>query len=211
MALSRSDGSTVRRLVVAGALGLVAGVATAWAYYTPGLRVFAHGFVIWVGLMVAVSARRPPRQAVIVASSLLMAGVLSFNVGKDVGYGLRYPGSEYRMDVAIVVLWCLLAAVCGVVLGAAFARIGTAGWPAAAATSLAVGLLFADTFESFRAADGVVLVVVAVLALAVVVVVADRALGQWRRVGVLLVPAAAVGYLVVRTPDLLEATVHSLV
>ncbi|MBN9747753.1 hypothetical protein DMP23_42825 [Amycolatopsis sp. A1MSW2902] len=127
-----------------------------------------------------------------------------------VGYGLKHPGSEYRTDAATVVLWCLLAVAGGTVLGAAFARIGAAGWPAAAATALAGGLLVADTFASFRAADGVALTAVAVAALAVVVSAAERTVTQWRRVGALLVPAAIIGCLVIRTPDLLEAVIHGL-
>ncbi|MBN9748551.1 hypothetical protein DMP23_47025 [Amycolatopsis sp. A1MSW2902] len=77
MASTEPAGSIVRRIAAAGALGSAAGVATACAYYTPGLRVLAHGFVMWVGLLVAVSARRPARQAVAAASALLVAGVLS--------------------------------------------------------------------------------------------------------------------------------------
>jgi hypothetical protein len=154
----------VRHLPLAAGLGAAAGIFVAWAYYTTRIRDLAHSFTIWVGLMVAVSARREPKQAVTAAVVALLAGVLCFYFGRDVIYDLKYPASSYRVDPETLILWCMLALVAGVVLGAAFSRIGRAGWSGAITTAGAAGLLLADAYRKSEGTLDVGMVVATCLA-----------------------------------------------
>jgi general stress protein CsbA len=200
----------IRHLLLAAGLGVAAGVFVAWAYYTTGIRDLAHSFTIWVGLLVAVAARREPKQAATASVVALIAGVLCFYFGRDVIYDLKYPASSYGVDPDTVILWCVLAVVAGVVLGVAFSRIGREDWPGAIITAGAAGLLLADTYRKSQGTVDVGMIVATCLALLVIALSAHRSRAQLRKVVILLLPGMLAGYVLVSAPDVLEEMVRFL-
>lgn len=203
-------GSRARRLrprdVLAGGAGLGTGAFAAWAYYSNPFRPLAHTFLPWTALVVLTSAGASARRAVARAVLALSTAVVAFSVGKQLVYGVRYPGMPYALDIPELVRWLALAVVAGSLLGWVFFRVGRAGPAGALATAAAVGLLAADAYRrsAGRPDEGVVVWTVAVLAAAAVLALDVR---SWRRlalVGVLVVPCTLAGYLLVSAPDALE-------
>jgi hypothetical protein len=192
--------------VFAVAGGLVTGAFAAWAYYGDAFRPLAHTFGMWIALLALLSARRPVREAVLRSVLALAAAVVAFYVGKDVMYGVEYPGMPYSVDLDQLVQWLVLAVVAGALLGWAFCRIGRPGHAGAASAAAALGLLAADAYR--RSAnypeDATVVVGFAALAAVVVLTVAVRSPRQLVEIALWTLPAAAAGWLLVSAPDLLE-------
>ena len=191
-------------LAVAG--GLVTGGFAAWAYYGEVLRPLAHTFGLWIALLALLSARRPVREAVLRSVLGLAAAVVTFYVGKDVMYGIEYPGQPYAVSLDQVVQWLVLAVVAGALLGWAFHRIGRPGHGGAASTAAALGLLAADAYRrsSNHPEDASVVVGLAVLAAVAVLAVAVRSPRQLAEIALWALPATAAGWVLVSAPDLLE-------
>ena len=191
-------------LAVAG--GLVTGGFAAWAYYAEAFRPLAHSFGLWIALLALLSARRPLREAVLRSVLALAAAVVAFYVGKDVMYGIEYPGMPNSVDLDQLVQWLVLAVVAGSFLGWAFHRIGRPGHAGAASTAAALGLLAADAYRrcSNYPGDAPVVVGLALLAAAAVLAVAVRSPRQLAEIALWTLPAAAAGWVLVSAPDLLE-------
>jgi hypothetical protein len=191
-------------LAVAG--GVLTGGFAAWAYYGEVFRPLAHSFGMWIALLALLSARRPVREAVLRSVLALAAAVVTFYVGKDVMYGIDYPGQPYSVNTDQLVQWLVLAVVAGSLLGWAFSRIGRPGHAGAASTAAALGLLAADAYR--RGAnypwDAPVVLGLAVLAAVAVLAVAVRSPRQLAEIALWTLPAAAAGWLLVSAPDLLE-------
>ena len=191
-------------LAIAG--GLATGGFAAWAYYGDTFRPLAHTFGLWIALLALLGARRPVRDAVLRSVLALAAAVLAFYVGKDVMYGIEYPGAPYSLALDQLVQWLALAVVAGSLFGWAFCRIGRPGRAGALATAAAVGLLAADAYRrsSHYHSDAVVVVGFTVLAVAAVLAVAVRSPRQLAEVALWTPPMLAAGWLLVSAPDLLE-------
>ncbi|SDY29848.1 hypothetical protein SAMN05661080_02991 [Modestobacter sp. DSM 44400] len=167
-------------LAAALAGGLATGSFGAWAYHDDLLRPLAHRFGLWVLLVALLSARQPARTAIARSVLGLATAVLAFYVGKQVMYGIDYPGMPYALNFSVIAEWLVLAAVAGSLLGWAFHSIGRDGRRGAPATAAAVGLLVADAFRRSTnyATDGRVLVPFAALAVVLVLAVGVRSLRQ---------------------------------
>jgi hypothetical protein len=191
-------------LAVAG--GLLTGGFAAWAYYGDTVRPLAHTFGLWIAVLALLSARHLAREAVLQSVLALATAVVTFYVGKDVMYGIEYPGAPYSVNLQQLVQWLVLAVVAGSLLGWAFHRIGRPGRAGALATAAAVGLLAADAYRrsSNYPEDGAVLVGFAALAIAAVLAVAVRSPRQLAEVALWTVPMTAAGWVLVSAPDLLE-------
>ena len=191
-------------LAVAG--GALTGGFAAWAYYGEVFRPLAHTFGLWIALLALLSARRPVRDAVLRSVLALAAAVMTFYVGKDVMYGIEYPGLPSSVDADQLVQWLVLAAVAGSLLGWAFHGIGRPGHAGAASTAAALGLLAADAYRrsSNYHEDALVVVGLAALAAVAVLAVAVRSPRQLPEIALWTLPAAAAGWLLVSAPDLLE-------
>lgn len=192
-------------LLVGGA-GVLSGGFAAGAYYTAPLRPLSHGFVIWIVLVSLVTARHPVRQAVVRATTALLAAVVAFYLGKEVMYGIKYAGAPYTIDLATLGTWCVLAVVAGVLLGMAFSHIGRSGWPGAAATAAAAGLVLADAYRlgSSTLWNRPLLLIVSSLAVVGLLLLGGRSQQQLGKAAVLVVPFTLIGYGIVSAPDLLE-------
>ena len=200
----RAQAAAGPALAVAG--GLLTGGFAAWAYYGEVFRPLAHTFGLWIALLALLSARRPVREAVLRSVLALAAAVVAFYVGKDVMYGIDYPGMPYSVNMDELVQWLVLAVVAGSVLGWAFHRIGSPGHAGAASTAAALGLLAADAYRrsSNYPEDASVVVGLAVLAAVAVLAMAVRTPRQLAEVALWTLPAAAAGWVLVSAPDLLE-------
>jgi hypothetical protein len=200
----RAQAAAGPALAVAG--GLVTGAFAAWAYYGDAFRPLAHSFGMWIALLALLSARRPVREAVLRSVLALAAAVVAFYVGKDVMYGVEYPGMPYSVDSDQLAQWLVLAVVAGTLLGWAFARIGRPGHAGAASTAAALGLLAADAYRRSvnHSGDAPVVVGLAALAAVAVLAVAVRSPRQLAEIALWTLPAAAAGWLLVSAPDLLE-------
>jgi hypothetical protein len=201
----RAGGARPRDVLAVGA-GLVTGGFAAWASYTDPVRPLAHTFLLWTALLVLTSAGAPARRAVVRAVLALATAVPAFYVGKQVVHGVRHPGMPYALNASELVEWLALAVVAGTLLGWVFCRVGRPGPAGALAAAAAIGLLVADAYRrsAGRPDEGAVVWTVAVLAAVAVLVLDVR---SWRRlalVGVLVVPCALAGYLLVSAPDALE-------
>ncbi|MGY1725698.1 DUF6518 family protein [Geodermatophilus sp. SYSU D01062] len=194
------------RLLVAVTAGVLTGAFAAWAYHDDLLRPLSHTFGLWTTTVALLSARQPRLRAVVISSLTLAAAVPAFYVGKDVVYGIEYPGMPYAVDPGQVVQWLVLAGVAGVVLGAVFAGIGTGGRAGPVGAAAAVGLLVADAYRraSSYPAEAPVVVGFAVLAVLAVLVVAVRAPRQLPGIAAWTVPAVLGGLVLVSAPDVLE-------
>ncbi|SDC53160.1 hypothetical protein SAMN05660690_1788 [Geodermatophilus telluris] len=194
------------RLLVAVSAGVLTGGLAAWAYHDDVLRPLSHVFLLWTATIALLSARQPWRRAVVVSSVTLLAAVLAFYVGKQVVYGIEYPGMPYALDTGQVLQWLVLAVVAGAVLGVAFAGIGTPGRAGSIGTAAALGLLVADAYRraSSYPAEAPVVVTAAVLAAAAVLAVALRSPRQLPGIAAWTVPAVLAGLVLVSAPDLLE-------
>ncbi|MEJ3656379.1 DUF6518 family protein [Actinomycetes bacterium KLBMP 9759] len=194
-----------RRTAVVAAAGALSGAFGAYAHHTEVLRPLAHVLGPWLLLAAVAAARQPARRAMVDCVAGLLAAVVVFYVGKDVIYGIRYPGSPFAVNSTVLVLWCGLAVVGGIALGSAFHRIGSTGWPGAASTAAAIGLLVADGVREIgHRNESPVLLVFAVLAVSAVGLLAARGARQLALTAVLVLPMTAVGYVIVTAPDLLE-------
>lgn len=129
------------RAVVPRAAGLVTGGFAAWAYYDNRLRPLAHAFELWIAMLALISAGQRPRRAILHACAALAAAVIAFFVGKQVMYGLDYPGMPYSMNVSEVTEWLVSAVVAGALLGWAFSWAGRPGRSGAVGTAAVVGRL----------------------------------------------------------------------
>ncbi|MEV4601723.1 hypothetical protein AB0K15_30510 [Amycolatopsis sp. NPDC049253] len=188
------------------AAGLLSGAFAAFAYYNEGLRLLAHAFVLWIVLVVAVSAGRGPRRAYVRTVAALLPAVVAFYVGKKVMYGLKYPGMPYSIDTQTVVLWCFLAVLAGT-LGLAFRFVGAPTRAGTLATAAAVGLLLADAAREWLHRGSAALAVATLLALGVVLGLGVRSLRQLGFVALWVVPFALAAAVLVAVPDLLESLV----
>ena len=202
-----SPRSTVAGTALAAGAGLLSGALGAYSYYDPQLRPIAHTLGLWLIVVIAVTARRPPRIAMTHATAALVSAVVAFYVGKKVMYALRYPGQPYPLNYTELGLWIMLAIGAGLGLGWAFHRIGRSGRPGAAAA--AAGLLLGDALRRgyFYRDDIPVAAAITVLGLALLVGLTRDRRRQLPRAALLTVPATVVAVLLVSAPDLLEQLV----
>jgi hypothetical protein len=206
-------GGSTRPAVAGTALGagagLLSGALGAYSYYDLLLRPIAHTLGLWLIVVIAVTARRPPRTAILHASTALLSAVIVFYVGKKVMYALRYPGQPYPLNYTELGLWTVLAIGAGLGLGWAFHRIGRPGWSGATATAGAAGLLLGDALRRgfFYRDDIPVAASITVLGLALLAGLTRDRRHQLPRVALLTVPATVVAVLLVSAPDLLEQLV----
>lgn len=187
--------------------GLVSGAIGAYAYYSPALRPLAHAFTLWIALLAAVVPGARDGRAIARAIVAPAAAVVAFYYGKDVMYGVKYPGMPYEVDLEQLGLWCVLAAVAGVAAGLVFAPVGREDVRGTVSTALAAGLLIGEVVRRFDRADGVVFAVATLLALALVLGRGIRSRKQAVRVLGWTVPMALAGFLLVSAPDVLEQIV----
>ncbi|WP_232665384.1 DUF6518 family protein [Pseudonocardia sp. TRM90224] len=194
-----------RRTAVFAVVGALSGAFGAYAHHNELLRPLAHVLGPWLLVAVVAAARQPARRAMVDCVVSLLAAVVAFYVGKDLIYGIRYPGSPFALNLTVLTLWCGLAVVGGIALGLAFHRIGSTGWPGAAATAAAAGLLIADGVREIgHRNESPVLLVFAVLAVLAVGLLAARGARQLALTAVLVLPMTLVGYVIVTAPDVLE-------
>jgi hypothetical protein len=193
-------------LVLSFVGGLLTGSFAAWAYYGDTFRPLAHTFGLWITLVVLLSARRPVVDAVVRSVLALATAVLAFYIGKQVMYGIEYPGSPYSLNGEVIAEWLVLAAVAGCLFGWLFCRVGRDGWAGAAATAAGVGLLVGDAFRrSWNYGDqGAVVPAVTVVGVALVLALAVRSRRQLGLVALWTLPMAVLGVLLVSAPDALE-------
>ncbi|MFC4946642.1 hypothetical protein [Pseudonocardia sp. GCM10023141] len=81
----------------------------AYSYYDPLQRPISRTLALWLIVVIAVAARRPPRPAILHATVALLSAVIAFYVGKKVMYALRYPGQPYPLNYTEIGLWIVLA------------------------------------------------------------------------------------------------------
>jgi hypothetical protein len=188
------------------AAGLVTGGFAAWAYYDDRFRPLAHAFGLWIAMLALISAGQRPRRAIAQACAALAAAVIAFFVGKQVMYGIDYPGMPYSINVSELTEWLVLAVVAGALLGWAFSWAGRPGRSGAVGTAAVIGLLVADAYRrsSNYQAEAPVVVTFAVLAIVAVLCVTVRSWRQLALVAGSIIPLALVGLLLVSAPDLLE-------
>lgn len=200
--------SGIFALLLVGGVGLLIGGFGAYAYYSDVLRPLSHVLGPWILLAVIVSARQDRVSAVARSTVGLVAAVVAFYVGKDVMYAIEYPGAPYSVNLEVLALWFVFALIGGGALGLTFHRIGQSGWPAAAATAAALGLLVGDVLHRtlYRQVDPVLLVFLAV-AVGMVLLLAQNSRAQWSRTAALTVPAIVLGLAVAFAPDVLERLV----
>jgi hypothetical protein len=186
--------------------GLLTGGFAAWAYYSDTYRPLAHTFGLEITLVVLLSARLPTPPAVVRAVLALGTAVLTFYVGKQVMYGVEYPGMPYALNREEIEQWLVLALLAGTLFGWAFSRAGEDGRAGAIATAGAVGLLVGDAFRrcwTYGVVDPVV-PVAAVVFIGLVLAGTVRSRRQLGRVMLWTAPMAAFGVLLVSAPDALE-------
>lgn len=195
-----------RRGVLGVVAGLIAGGFAAWAYYDDFFRPLAHSFGLWIVVVALLSARQPARWAIGQSCLCLSAAVISFYVGKKIMYGIDYPGMPYSINASVLMEWLALAVIAGIALGAVFSWSGQPGGKGALGTAAAVGLLIGDAYRrsAIHDSEATVLGAFAVLGIVAVLGSTVRSWSQLALVGVLLLPCAPVGYLLVSAPDLLE-------
>ncbi|MEU0534959.1 DUF6518 family protein [Amycolatopsis tolypomycina] len=197
-----------RRITMSDAAALLGGLATgalgAYAYYSPALRPLAHAFTLWIALLAAVVPGARDGRAILRAAVALAAAVVAFYYGKDVMYGIRYPGMPYSVNLEQLALWLVLAALAGTAAGLVFGPIGREDVRGTVSTALAAGLLIGEVVRRSDRADGVVFTVATLLALALVLARGIRSRRQAVRVAAWLVPMALAGFLLVSGPDVLE-------
>ncbi|WP_410616662.1 hypothetical protein [Amycolatopsis sp. lyj-109] len=184
--------------------GLVSGAFGAYAYYSPTLRPLAHAFTLWIALLAAVVPGARDGRAIARAIVALVAAVLAFYYGKDVMYGVKYPGMPYLISTEQIVLWCVLAAVAGTAAGLVFGPIGREDVRGTVSTALAAGLVIGEVVRRSDRTDGIVFAVATLLALGLVLARGIRSRPQAVRVAGWTVPMALAGFLLVSGPDLLE-------
>jgi len=184
--------------------GLVSGAIGAYAYYSPVLRPLAHAFTLWIALLAAVVPGARDGRAIARAIVALEAAVVAFYYGKDVMYGIKYPGMPYSVNLEQLGLWCFLAAVAGTAAGLVFGPIGREDVRGTVSTALAAGLLLGEVVRRSDRADGPVFTVVTLLALGLVLGRGIRSRSQAVRVVAWTVPMALAGFLLVSGPDVLE-------
>ena len=194
------------RWVTAILAGTLTGGFAAWAYYDAFFRPLSHTFGLWILTVALLSARQSRPKAIAASCLALLAAVVSFYVGKQVMYGIRYPGMPYELNSTQLTAWGVLAIVAGVALGAVFAGIGTTGHRGAIATAAAIGLLAADAYRRANnySSDGIVVISFGVLAVAAVLVLAVRTPRQLLQITAWTLPAIVLGYGLVSAPDALE-------
>jgi uncharacterized membrane protein (UPF0136 family) len=194
------------RAVVALAAGMVTGAFAAWAYYDDRFHPMAHSFGLWIGLVALLSARQPPRRAMVPACLALAAAVVTFYVGKEVMYGINYPGMPYSISLSVLMEWLVLAVIAGVLLGWAFSWAGRPARAGALGTAAVIGLLLADAYRrsSTYPAEAPVVVAFATLFVVAVLFVTVRSWRQLALVAAFTGPFVMVGYVLVWVPDLLE-------
>lgn len=195
-----------RDLIVSTCAGLTSGCFAAYAYYDVLLRPLSHTFGIWITLIAVLSARHHIVVAILRSVAALVAAVLAFYLGKKIMYGLRYPDMPYSLSTSTITTWLVLAFIVGLVLGPAFSYIGRAEQVGSLATGGAIGLLLADTFRraSNYSNDSITLIIFALIAVFVLLAVAIRTPLQLASTAAWTLPMAAVGYLLVNAPDLLQ-------
>lgn len=201
-----------RDLLVPVLGGAGSGAFAAWAYYDDLLRPLAHTFLLWTVLLATLAARRTRAAGAVVGAVALSAAVVAFYVGKDVVYGIEYPGMPYELNTSQLTLWLVLALGAGGLLGAVFAPIGTTGHRGAVALAAAVALLVADAIRrssDYPGEGGVVWAAAALGAVSLLVAY----LSSWRQLAVVLawaVPLTVVGFVLVSAPDALEQVLVGL-
>jgi Family of unknown function (DUF6518) len=198
--------SLIRSHTVVGlSAGLLTGGFAAWAYYDDRFRPLAHTFGLWIAMLALLCAGQRPRRAIVHACLALAAAVAAFYVGKQVMYGIEYPGMPYSINVSELTEWLVLAVIAGAALGWVFSWAGRPGPAGALATAAAVGLLIADAYRrSSNPAEAPVVLAFAILAIVAVLWVGVRSWRQLALVAGCTVPSALVGFLLVSAPDLLE-------
>lgn len=194
-------------VVMCAVAGAGVGGFGAFAYYSPLLRPLAHTLGMWLLLAVLVSARRPLRQAILFATTALVAAVPAFYAGRALIYDARHPGGSSSIDGATVLLWVVLALLAGPLLGAVAHRVGTPDRLGALSSGTTVGLLVADVARRASRYPNQVEVLLVFLGLAVAAVwLRARPLTRDQLPTFLLTLPVAVlcGYVLVSAPDLLE-------
>jgi hypothetical protein len=196
----------LRGIAAAAAGGLLTGGFAAWAYYSDTYRPLAHTFGLWVTLLLLLSARRPVRQAVVRSVLALAVAVLAFYVGKQVMYGIEYPGMPYALNREQIGQWLVLAVLVGALLGWLFSPAGDDGRAGAIATADAVGLLLGDALRrswTYGVVDPV-LGAAAVVFIGLVLAGTVRSGRQLGLVALWTAPMTVLGMLLVSAPDALE-------
>lgn len=199
--LNRGDGLTALAAIAVGALG-------AFSYYGGTfLRPFAHTFGIWLLLVAVVAARQSGWRGALRGGGALGLSVVTFFYGKQLYYDILYPGPgfPYRVTPTELLFWGTLGLLGGAALGLVASRIGGAGWVAAGASALVMGLLLADAFHWYATWDQDLPMAFALAGVIVIGALGHRTWGQLGRTAVLLVPGTIVGYLVVSAPDWAQA------
>jgi hypothetical protein len=198
--ITASDGAALLGGLVSGSLG-------AYAYYSPELRPLAHAFTLWIALLAAVVPGVRDGRAIARAIVALETAVVAFYYGKDVMYGIKYPGMPYSVSLEQLGLWCVLAAFAGTAAGLVFGPIGREDRRGTVSTALAAGLLIGEVVRRSDRTDGVVFVVATLLALGLVLARGIRSRRQAVRVAGWTVPMTLAGFLLVSGPDVLEQIV----
>ena len=193
-------------LLAAVAGGLLTGGFAAWAYYSDTYRPLAHTFGLWITLVVLLSARRRVGWAVVRSVLALATAVVTFYVGKQVMYGIEYPGMPYALNREQITQWLVLAVIAGALSGVLFSRAGQDDRAGAVATAGAVGLLVGDAVRrcwTYGVVDPVV-PAAAVLFIGLVLAGTVRSGRQLGRVALWTAPMAVLGAVLVSAPDALE-------
>jgi len=201
-ALPGGPREAVSAVAVAVAAGAVTGLVAAFSYYDQLLRPLAHTFGLGILLAVLASAGQAPRRAALRTSTAAFAAIVTFHLGQQLIYRIKYHGDAYAFSATSLALWGLLALAAGVVLGPVFARIGRSGWSGSAAASSTIGLLAADVRRRTHhyPDDSPTLLTFAVLAVIIVLVLTAVTRRQLVRTALLALPCAILAYFLITTP-----------
>lgn len=197
--------------VLVGSVGILSGVFAAYSYYHDSLRPFTHSLTPWVVLAALTSTRQDARTAGLRTTACLLAAVAAFYTAKPLFYGFHYPTApDLAVNIGDLVLWCVLAAVSGPILGIAFSHIGRPNLTGAAATAGAASLAIAAGVRETGldvAPPEIPFLVFAVCAVVTTFALSGRSLRQLRRSILLTAPLLLAGLGLVAVPDLLEQIV----
>lgn len=189
--------------LIAAAGSIVVGVFGAACYYSDTLRPLAHNYIIWVLLVVLVSARQPALRAAVRGGAGLLLSVVAFYYGKQLIYGILYPGPGYPYRVAFheLALWGTLGLVGGAGLGLLASGIGRTGWLSAAISATTAALMLVDAYQWSTDHAAGLPEVAAMIGTVVVLAIGDRSGRQLLRTTWLLIPAVLLASAVIAAPD----------
>ncbi len=78
------------------------------------------------------SAGQAPRRAALRTSTAVFAALVTFHLGQQLVYRIKYSGDAYAVSATSLALWGLLALAAGVIPGPVFVRIGRSRWSGSA-------------------------------------------------------------------------------